>query len=271
MQEATYVIKSKNVFTGNADRPFAGGVAVSGDTIVAVGPDKYLAPYIGEHTEVRDFGDSLVMPGLIDSHTHFAQGAMTTNPDFCVNLIDCTSFEQCMERVVTFADAHPDNEWILGIQIIQFQWAVPEMPTAKMIDEYISDRPVFLQQVDLHTYSVNTCALEKLGITDEVEDPQGGKFLRDADGHLTGVLSNNAAVGFTQAVYNPPDGQGPRALHQCLALRHRAGHHLRGRRAPHLRELREPLRRLCRPLARRLLPHPRLPLHRPLRPRDHDK
>ena len=204
MQEATYVIKSKNVFTGNADRPFAGGVAVSGDTIVAVGPDKYLAPYIGEHTEVRDFGDSLVMPGLIDSHTHFAQGAMTTNPDFCVNLIDCTSFEQCMERVVTFADAHPDNEWILGIQIIQFQWAVPEMPTAKMIDEYISDRPVFLQQVDLHTYSVNTCALEKLGITDEVEDPQGGKFLRDAEGHLTGVLSNNAAVGFTQAVYNPP-------------------------------------------------------------------
>lgn len=51
---------------------------------------------------------------------------------------------------------HPDNEWILGCQIIQFQWDVPEMPTAAMIDEYISDRPVFLQQVDLHTFSANT-------------------------------------------------------------------------------------------------------------------
>ncbi len=68
---------------------------------------------------------------------------MTTDPDFCVNLIDCTSFEMCMERVKAFADAHPDNEWILGVSVIQFQWDVPEMPTAKMIDEYISDRPVF--------------------------------------------------------------------------------------------------------------------------------
>jgi len=204
MATADLVLKSSAVFTGNGNQPFAGGVAIKGDTIVACGNERYLAPFIGEDTEVRDYGDKLIMPGIIDSHTHFAQGAMTTNPDFCVNLIDCTSFEQCMERVVAFADAHPDNEWILGIQIIQFQWDVPEMPSAKMIDAYISDRPVFLQQVDLHTYSVNTCALQKLGIDDSVEDPAGGKFLRDEEGHLTGVLSNNAAAAFTEAVYNPP-------------------------------------------------------------------
>lgn len=70
--------------------------------IVACGDDAHLAPFIGPDTEVRDFGDQLVMPGLIDSHTHFAQGAFMTDPDFAVNLIDCTSFEMAMERVVAF-------------------------------------------------------------------------------------------------------------------------------------------------------------------------
>lgn len=204
MDKAEVVIKSNAVFTGDGLAPFKGGVAVSGDKIIACGDDAHLAPFIGPDTEVRDYGDKLVMPGLIDSHTHFAQGAMTTDPDFCVNLIDCTSFEQAMERVKTFADSHPDNEWIVGVQVIQFQWEVPEMPSAAMIDKYISDRPVFLQQVDLHTYSANTCAMEKAGITRDTPDPAGGKILRDENGDATGVFSNNAANYFMDKVYNPP-------------------------------------------------------------------
>ena len=137
---ADYVIKSRNVFTGDGSMPFAGGVAIAGDKIVTCGNELHLAPFVGPQTVVRDYGDRLVMPGLIDSHTHFAQGSMTSDEDFCVNLIDCTSFGQCMERVVGFAESHPDNEWILGTQVIQFQWDVPEMPTAAMIDRYLADR-----------------------------------------------------------------------------------------------------------------------------------
>ena len=201
---ADLVIKSDAVFTGDGSLPFKGGVAIKGDTILTCGNDLHLAPFIGPDTEVREYGDKLVMPGLIDSHTHFAQGAMTTDPDFCVNLIDCTSFEQAMERVCAFADSHPDNEWVLGVQIIQFQWAVPEMPTAAMIDAYISDRPVFLQQVDLHTFSANTCAMQKMNVTRDTPDPSGGKILKDESGEPTGVFSNNAASIFMDSVYNPP-------------------------------------------------------------------
>lgn len=203
MDKAEVVIRSNAVFTGTGLAPFKGGVAVKGDKIVACGEDKYLDTFIGPDTEIRDFGDKLVMPGLIDSHTHFAQGAFMTDPDFAVNLIDCTSFEQAMERVRSFADSHPDNEWIVGCQIIQFQWEIPEMPTAAMIDQYVSDRPVFLQQVDLHTFSANSCAINKVGVTRDTPDPAGGKILKDADGNLTGVFSNNAGAIFMDEVYNP--------------------------------------------------------------------
>lgn len=144
--QAELVLKSDAVFTGDGLSPFKGGVAIADGKIVACGDDLHLAPFIGPDTDVREFGDRLIMPGIIDSHTHFAQGAMTTDPDFCVNLIDCTSFEQVMERMRAFAESHPDNEWLVGVQAIQFQWEVPEMPSAKMIDAYISDRPVFLSQ-----------------------------------------------------------------------------------------------------------------------------
>ena len=204
MGTADLVLKSTAVFTGDGSQPFKGGVAIADGRILTCGDDRHLAPFVGPSTDVRDYGDQLIMPGLIDSHTHFAQGAMTTDPDFCVNLIDCTSFEQCMERVVAFAAAHPDNEWILGVQIIQFQWEIPEMPTARMIDEYISDRPVFLQQVDMHTYSANTCAMERVGVTRDTPDPSDGRILHDADGNPTGVFSNNAAALFLSPVYNPP-------------------------------------------------------------------
>lgn len=201
---ADMIIKSNAVFTGDGGAPFKGGVAIAGDKILTCGDDLHLRTFTGPDTKVRDYGDMLVMPGLIDSHTHFAQGSMTTDPDFCVNLVDCTSFEQCMERVVAFANAHPDDEWILGVQVIQFQWKVPEMPTAAMIDSYLPDRPVLLQQVDLHTCSANSCAMRKVGITRDTPDPAGGKFLRDGGGNPTGVMSNMASEPFIQAVYNPP-------------------------------------------------------------------
>ena len=222
MDKADLVIKSNAVFTGDGLAPFKGGVAVAGDRIVACGEEKYLDAFIGPDTEVRDYGDKLVMPGIIDSHTHYAQGAFVSDPDFAVNLIDCTSFEQCMERVQAFAEDHPNNEWIVGYQVIQFQWDVPEMPTAAMIDEYISDRPVFLQQVDVHTFSANTCAIEKIGITAETPDPSGGKILRDEAGNPTGVFSNNAGALFLDEVYNPApevaSGSFAKTAHRANAL-----------------------------------------------------
>lgn len=202
--QAELVLKSDAVFTGDGLSPFKGGVAIADGKIVACGDDLHLAPFIGPDTDVREFGDRLIMPGIIDSHTHFAQGAMTTDPDFCVNLIDCTSFEQVMERMQAFAESHPDNEWLVGVQAIQFQWEVPEMPSAKMIDAYISDRPVFLSQVDMHTFSANTCAIEKVVVTRDTPDPVGGKILKDENGDPTGVFSNNAGALFMDEVYNPP-------------------------------------------------------------------
>lgn len=224
MGQAGYVLKSSAVFTGNTDAPFAGGVAVRGARIMAVGPDKYVDACIGSDTVVRDCGDKLIMPGLIDSHTHFALGALATSPDLCVNLADCTrSFDQCMREVVAWASDHPNNEWVLGVQVTQLNWEAPQMPTAAMIDAYLSDRPVVLQQAGLHTYSANTCAMSKAGVTRDTPDPYDGHILHDASGEPTGVFSSGAGAILTRLVHNPPLEKARQLFEKTARLASRLG------------------------------------------------
>ena len=59
------------VWTGDTAHPSAGGIAVRGDTIVAVGDSAEIARLVGGETEVLANGDGLVTPGFADAHTHF--------------------------------------------------------------------------------------------------------------------------------------------------------------------------------------------------------
>lgn len=47
---------------------------------------------------------------------------------------------------------------------------------------------------DAHTLWLNSCALERLGITEDSESPAGGSYDKDADGHLTGIVREAAAM-----------------------------------------------------------------------------
>lgn len=203
MVKAELVIKSDAVFTGDGSMPFSGGVAMARGMILACGDDSVINPFIGEGTEVREYGNRLIMPGFNDSHTHFTQGALVDDPDFCIHIGGTASLSEALGKLKDWADAHPDNEWVYGNEVIQFNWETPLMPTARQIDEVIPDRPVVLSQVDLHTFSVNTVAMQKAGLTRETPDPYGGEILRDKNGDPTGVLSNTATDIFTALLFKP--------------------------------------------------------------------
>lgn len=200
---AELVLTSNAVFTGTGDEPFAGGVAIADGRILACGSQDALEPFIGSETVVRSYGDQLIMPGFNDSHTHFTQGALVDDPDFCLALGATGSLDEALQRVKEFADAHPANEWVFANTVIQFNWDVPLMPTAAQIDAVIPDRPVVLAQVDMHTFSANAKAMEKVGVTRDTPDPYGGEILRDEDGEPTGVFSNTATDLFTKPIFRP--------------------------------------------------------------------
>ena len=78
---ADKVLKSNVIYTGVSNDIISGGVAVSGNRIIAVAGNDEIDAYIGEDTEVYEYRDQLIMPGLIDNHVHVTMGAMMHDND----------------------------------------------------------------------------------------------------------------------------------------------------------------------------------------------
>ena len=72
---ADLVLLHGKIHTEDASRSIAQALAVRGNSIVAVGSDEAIAALIGPNTRQVDLGGRVVLPGIIDAHTHPAESA----------------------------------------------------------------------------------------------------------------------------------------------------------------------------------------------------
>src|ERR1041384_7116391 len=63
------------IWTANQQQPWAEALAINSDTIVAIGNREEILQWKGSDTQVREF-DGLIVPGFIDTHTHFGEGGL---------------------------------------------------------------------------------------------------------------------------------------------------------------------------------------------------
>jgi predicted amidohydrolase YtcJ len=122
---------------------------------------------------------------MVDAHVHLLGLGRALR---IIDLVGTRSYEEVIARVVERARDVPEGEWIRGRGWDQNDWAVTEFPTHEALSEAVPDHPVYLWRVDGHAVLVNRKALELAGVTAATVDPDGGRFIRDADGNPTGVL-----------------------------------------------------------------------------------
>ena len=183
--KADMILKSSHIFTALSGETISGGVAVRGNRIIAVG-QKALA-LEDPDTEIRDYGDRLIMPAFIDAHVHYFVGAIAASDHMCDTLSATTSESDCVTMIKKFADEHPDEKRILGIGWFPANWGDAPLPTKKSLDDAIPDRPVYLIAADCHTFWMNTPALEEAGITPDMK-PRSGSIGLLENGELSGLL-----------------------------------------------------------------------------------
>lgn len=111
VSSADTVIVNARIYTVNARQPWAEGLAISGDRVIAVGSTREIAAYRGPSTHVIDVQQHLVLPGFTDCHIHFLDGSLSL---LQVNLDEATTVSEIQREVKAFADAHPDLPWVLG-------------------------------------------------------------------------------------------------------------------------------------------------------------
>jgi predicted amidohydrolase YtcJ len=215
---ADLVFTGGPVHTVDAARSRATAVAVRGDRIIAVGHDE-VRGLIGPRTEVVDLAGRLLVPGFQDAHVHPVGGGAELGQ---CDLTGAVTVEEYRHRIQAYADAHPDAQWITG-----GGWSMEAfpggMPTSRLLDELVRDRPVYLANRDHHGAWVNSRALEMAGLSSATPDPADGRIERDARGRPTGMLQDGAMALVAVLVPRPTAGEQVTALLTAQALLHSYG------------------------------------------------
>jgi hypothetical protein len=199
---------------------FAQAVAVANGRILAVGTDAEIQAYAGPNTKGVDLQGRLVVPGLMDSHTHFVRGGFQL---LSVDLKDAHSEIEFTRRIAAKAHSLAPGRWLMGGEWDEQAWPDAQLPTRQMIDTATGDHPAFLSRYDGHAVLVNSLALKLAGVTRATPDPEGGVILRDTAGEPTGILKDMAQDLEAKAIPPPTEAEMAEALRAALGEAARVG------------------------------------------------
>lgn len=187
---ADLVLLNGSVWTVNPDQPWAEAVAIKADKILGVGSTDEIKKAVGKKTRVIDLDGDLVLPGFIDSHTHFLDGGFSL---LSIQLRDVKSREEFISRIKEKAAEMEEGEWMLNGNWDHQSFDPPELPRKEWIDGVTSHIPVCINRHDGHMVLANSMALKVAGITKETLSPEGGEILKDPrSGEPTGILKDAA-------------------------------------------------------------------------------
>jgi len=205
-----------SLWTGDDARPWAEAVAVRGEKIVAVGTSKDVRRLVGPGTRVIDLAGSLVVPGFIDSHTHFLDGGFAL---LSIRLREAKSRDEFVAMIRDKAVELAKGEWILNGDWDQQQFDPPELPRRDWIDAATPENPVCVNRHDGHMVLANSLALMMAGITARTPSPAGGEIIRDSrTGEPTGILKDAAMELVTRHIPEPTAEARLKAAEAALRL-----------------------------------------------------
>ncbi|KHO28156.1 amidohydrolase [Mycolicibacterium setense] len=143
-----------------------------------------------------DLEGGFLMPSFGDGHAHPLFGGLESAGPA---VRSCRSVDEIVAAVKEFADAHPDEDWIVGASY-DGSLAPDGLFDARWLDAAVPDRPVVLRAWDYHTLWVNSEALRRAGITADTPEPVLGEIPRREDGSPLGTLREWGATDLVTAV-----------------------------------------------------------------------
>lgn len=188
------IVTADVILTIDDDNPHAEALLTAGGTILAVGTladVEERAREAGIEPQRADFPGATIVPGFIDAHAHpLMYGQLLTWVD--VSPAKAASIPEIVELMREGAQRLPAGVPLRGYGYEQRNLAERRHPTKEELDRIATDREVYIMNASGHGGVVNSFTLAKYGITRDTPNPEGGEFFRDADGELTGELSDAA-------------------------------------------------------------------------------
>jgi hypothetical protein len=186
---ADLVLLHGKIHTEDGNRSVVAALAVRGNSIVAVGTDEEIHAFVGPRTRSIDLAGAVVLPGIIDAHTHPAQGSQDLGK--CSLEDKALTPAEVKARVAKCLKEQPGDatQWFEVVSVN------PSGLTLSLadLDSMLASRPMIFSGSDGHTAWANSAVLALARITAATQDPAGGRIERDAAGKPTGTLRDTAA------------------------------------------------------------------------------
>jgi predicted amidohydrolase YtcJ len=179
------------------DETPADAIVIADGRVIGSGTPSDLPP--AERT--IDLGGATVIPGLTDAHIHLFAIAHA-RLQVPVAPRDAADIPAVLARLAARARTVLPGKWVYAAGLDENGLAERRFPTRAEIDAAVPDHPVLIRRFCGHVAVVNSAALTALGISDEVSDPSGGSYGRDASGRLDGRAVEIAAEQIFRAA--PP-------------------------------------------------------------------
>lgn len=182
-----------NVITMNEAQPKAEAILVEDGRIVAVGSSEALLEQRAT-AHLMDLDGATVLPGFIDSHSHFA--ASYEFPRFDPSPVGKTdSVKDLIEQAKAYLEENPvkEGEWFVGMGYDHALFEGQLHPTKEDLDQISTEIPIVMINTSGWMCVVNSKVIEVLGITKDMPVPEGGYIYHDATtGDLNGQFGDIA-------------------------------------------------------------------------------
>ena len=186
---------------------YAQAVLIEDGIIQAVGTDAEVLAAAeagcGDFAERIDCEGKTVIPGLNDTHIHLMQVGEGLRK---APIGKARSVQHLIEICRGFAESYPDR---VSRCLCAAGWnqdlfeGEKRIPDRHDLDRISTEIPVVLERVCEHILSVNTKALEVLGMGAAAEEIEGGEIYRETDGFPSGIFTENAAFDVKRRIYQP--------------------------------------------------------------------
>jgi predicted amidohydrolase YtcJ len=192
---ADLVLTNGKVVTVDEQMAEAQAMAVSGDTIAAIGSSAQIQRFVGPNTRVIDLQGALATPGFIEAHAHFTGvGDAARN----LKLGDAPTWDAIVRMVGDAAAKARPGEWIVGRGWHQEKWTTPPSPSVDgfpvhaALSRVSPDNPVWLTHASGHAGFANAKAMQLANLSRTTPNPPGGTILHDASGNPSGLFNERA-------------------------------------------------------------------------------
>jgi len=200
MKTSITALINADVITMEPELPSADAVLIEGERIAAVGSTEEISKRVREGGRLIDLAGRTVVPGFIDTHTHFT---MTGVNMLAIDCREMPCIADVLDLIVSRRDCALANGLLLVVGLRRDDLTDLRYPTIQELDRTVPQQPLCILERGGHAVMANTPFLAMLPIPEETEG-----IMRDpSSGQPTGLLraqANSLARKYLHSELIPP-------------------------------------------------------------------